>query len=142
MNKKIMYKAAQIIMLMVCLGIMGSSVMAGSKQPWKLGKVNLNDLTPVEFEGQATYINPTDGFLVVGQTKVPVVENQSLKSGESITTVIVDENGNRIPMSQIKEFNRVLVNGYKSRAGFLFAEKIQRKPLKDGDKKGASSVPE
>jgi len=140
MKRKQLYTLSFIAMLIACLSIIGSSVMAGSRLA-KIAQIPMKDLSQVEFQGIAFNINTTDSFLFVDQTEVNIVENQSLKSGEVISSVILDEKGNRIPLTQIKDYQRVFVKGLSTARGFTIALKIQRQPLRPGDKSGPSSVP-
>lgn len=142
MKTKYLYAVGIIAILFGCLGILGSSVMAGSKNMSQLSKIKLSDLRLVHYEGQATLVDPTDRCLVLGGIRIPVVEGQKMGSGEVITTEIYDEKGQRIPLSQLKNYDRVQVHGYRSNIGFLFAETIQKMAPKPGDKSGPSSVPQ
>jgi len=142
MKTKYLYTAGIIAILIGCMGIMGSSVMAGSKNMSQLAKIKLSDLKHVRYQGQATLVDPTDRCIVLGGIRIPVVEGQKMGSGEMITTKIFDEKGQRIPLSQLKNYDRVQVEGYKSHIGFLFAETIQKMPPNEGDKKGPSSEPQ
>lgn len=143
MKTKYLYTAGLIAILIGCLGILGSSVMAGSKNMAQLTKIKLSDLTPSHFESQVSWVDPTDRCIVVGGFRIAVVEGQRMGSGEVITTKIYDENGRRIPLSQLKNYDRIQIDCYKTVAdGFLFAERIQRLAPKPGDKRGPSSEPQ
>ena len=142
MKTKHLYTTGFFAILIGCLGIMGSSVMAGSKNMSQLTKINLNDLRLAHYEGQATLVDPTDRCIVLGGIRIPVVEGQKMGSGEVITTEIYNEKGQRIPLSQLKNYDRVQVHGYRSNIGFLFAETIQKIAPKPGDKKGPGSEPQ
>ena len=134
--------AGIIAILIGCLGIMGSSVMADSKNMDQLTTVKLSELRSVHFEGQATLVAPSARCIVLGGIRIPVVEEQRMGSGEVITTRIFDEKGQRITLAQLKNYDRVQVVGYSSRIGFLFAESIQRIASKPGYKSGSSSEPQ
>lgn len=142
MKRKHKTTAGIVAILIVCLSFMGSSVIAGARKDSKFAKIIMEDLISVEMSGQAFSINITDGFLVVEQTRVNVVENIKLASGETISTVIMDENKNRIPLTQIKDYQRVLVQAFRTEDGYTFARKIQKQPRLPMDKTGPSSVPE
>lgn len=143
MKKRAIYSTGIVMMLLTCLGIIGSSVTAGSRQHAELSSLTMNKLTEADFEGLTTHVSIPDGFLVVGgQIRVPVVESLTLRSGELINTVILDEKGGQIPLSQIKKYQRVHVYGYRTDAGFVFANKIKRLALRPGDKAGPNTEPE
>jgi hypothetical protein len=141
MKRKHIYKTGIVAILIGCLGFLGSSVMAGSRDA-KFARILMEDLLAQEINGQAFSVNVTDSFLVVDQTKVYVVENIKLKSGETISTEITDENGNRLPLSQIKNYQRVKVKAYTSEDGCTIASKIQRLKNKPEDPKGPSGIPQ
>jgi hypothetical protein len=142
MIKKAFKSSRVIAILIACLAIIGSSVVAGSRHHDELTSLTFNKLSEMHFEDQVTHVSVTEGFIVVGQIRVPVVEKLTLRSGETFHTLIVDEKGGKIPLSQIRIFQRVHVYGYKTDSGFVFAEKIQRLALKKGDKTGPSAIPE
>ena len=142
MKTKHLYTTGFFAILIGCLGIMGSSVMAGSKNLSKLTKIKLSDLRLVYYEGQATLVDPTDQYIVLGGTRIPVVEGQRMGSGEVISTEIYNETGKKIPLSQLKNYDWVQVHGYRSNYGFIFAETIHKMAPKPGAKSGQSSEPQ
>lgn len=142
MKRKYITTVGIVAILIACLSFIGSSVMAGARKDAKFAKIIMEDLISVEMSGQAFSINVTDGFLVVEQTRVNVVENIKLASGETISTVIMDENKNRIPLTQIKDYQRIFVQAFRTEDGYTFARKIQKQPRLPMDKTGPSSVPE
>ena len=142
MKRKLIYNTGLVVILIACLGFIGSSVTAGARQYNKFNKISMDQLTWAEHEGQAFNVNPTEAFFVVNQIKIHVVENLRLRSGEVFSTVILDENGNRMLLSQLKDFQRVAVEGYITRENFTFATKIKRKPLRSGDPTKTSAIPQ
>lgn len=142
MKRKHITTAGIAVILLVCLSFIGSSVMAGARKYPKFSKILKEDLVSVDLSGQAFSVNVKDGFLVVNQTKVNLVEGATLASGESISTVILDENQNRIPLSQLKDYQRISVQAYRTEDGFTFARKIQKQLSLEKDKVGPSVVPE
>lgn len=99
-------------------------------------------LLKVEYKGQAMSVNTVDGFMIVRQVKVHVVNGLTLKDGTAYTTVLLDENGNALNLAAFKNYQRVWVTGYRARDGYMFAEKIQRQRNKPKDKLGPSPIPQ
>ena len=142
MKRKLIYNTGLVVILIACLGFIGSSVTAGARQYNKFNKISMEELNKTLHEGQAFSVNPTEAFFVVNQIKIHVVENLRLRSGEVISTVIIDENGNRMLLSQLKNFQRVRVEAYTTRENFTFASKIKRVPLRPGDPTKPSAIPQ
>jgi hypothetical protein len=142
MMKKPAYKRVNILVAVLCLWVFAGSAVAGDGIDRTRGYYPLAALVKVEYKGQAFSVNTKDGFMVVSQVKVNVVNGFTLKDGTPITTVLLDENGKAIALSAFKDYQRVWVTGYRGTDGYMFATKIQRQRLLPKDKLGPDVIPQ
>jgi hypothetical protein len=115
MKENKLSKFMSLIALFICFVLVSAISFAGN-----------GDLVKIEFNGQTTSVDQNNRSMVVNRMNVRGVSNMILKSGESLNTVFIDENGKTIPFSEFKKDSWVKVTGYKTNDGTVFASIIQR----------------